>query len=182
MKTKLILLFALLVSVVCAQTPSGEIEVGALGRGGTWKFNPGAEFPGAKGMFETRIDGGRPVGVLTFDFSEGGKYVAAFTAMKLPSGYGEIRFRAKSEATDRLAVRLVDATNQVHQFGLAYSNKGEWQDLRVELTGKKSPHFFGGANDGRIHYPIKYFWLLAHRPTKEPVYGEVLLTDVKALP
>jgi len=182
MKTKIIILFTALVSLVCAQAPRGEIELGTLGRGGSWKFNAGPEFPGAEGVLDFQVVAGRAAGVVTFDFTKGGNYVAAFTGVNVPEGYSEIRFRAKSDGTDRMAVRLRDSSGQYHQFGISYSNKGDWQDFRVPLDGKKSPLYFHGAKDGRIYFPITQVWILINRPTKEPKYGEVVFSEVKALP
>ncbi|WP_269524543.1 hypothetical protein [Coraliomargarita parva] len=142
-----------------------------------WVINRGKEFPpGGQGVMTLKNENETQVGVFDFSFEEGGAYVGARTSIKIPEGYSELRFKAQSESIVRLGVRLVDATNQVHQFRLHYSQVGDWQAMRVELTGK-TPKHFGGAKDGLIHYPIKALEFDVGRSKEQGPKGSISLTN-----
>lgn len=182
MKIKTLLLFPVAAAIACAQTALKEIELGTLGQGGSWAVNLGAEFPGAQGGLTAKVEAGRAVGVVNFDFSAGGNYVAAVSKVDVPAGYSELRLKVKSDNAGRLALRLRDASGQYHQFGLSHAGGGEWQSLRQPLTLGKSPLYFQGAADGIIHFPITQLWLLVNRPAGEVKSGELVFSDVRALP
>jgi hypothetical protein len=56
-------------------------------------------------------------------------------------------------------MRLVDSTGQTFQPDGAKLNFTDWRYMEFNLTGQRSGHW-GGADDGKIHYPIKLETLL----------------------
>ena len=163
--------------LILAPTTFAETDLELFTPGKKWSFSNGAEFPpGGQGGFALEEVDGQPVGVLAFDFTDGGTYVAASTKTNIPEGYGEIRFDVKSPSPMALGIRLVDSTGQMHQTELPYTDAGDWQTLRVDLLRKAGTRF-GGANDGVLHFPITGVSILVNRRgASEP--GDLLLKNL----
>jgi hypothetical protein len=140
-----------------------------------WSFNDGREFPGATGSFDLKPAGEKPLGTLHYDFTKGGAYVAAQTHATIENGADEFRIAAKSSQAMRMSVRLVDATGQCHQYVESCSGTGDWETLRVVLTKGDSEHW-GGANDGKMHFPVKEISICVNKPSKE-MKGTVEFSD-----
>lgn len=119
-----------------------------------WIFIDGAEFPGAEGSVSGDESDGREMIAVNYDFSGGGNYVEIETKESVSEGFAELRFEARSDQNQTVVVRLVDSTDQTHQYALKYTNPSEWQNLRVELSEQATDHYYG-ADDGILHYPIK---------------------------
>lgn len=165
----LVPLLAILLSVQigtgpCQGQSRGNVDLELAGR--PWTFNNGPEFhPGGSGSVSVKNEEEQETVQLAFDFSAGGTYVAARTDAQITEGFAQLRFRARADQALKLAFRLVDATGQIHQTSLAYSDAGEWQVFRVDLT-RPGDHF-GGSNDGMIHYPIQALEICVEK-TSEP--------------
>jgi hypothetical protein len=171
-----LLVIALALSSPGLFATENETDLEIFSPGVKWRFSNGGEFPpGGRGSFSLQDVDGQPTGVLEFDFTSGGTYVAALTKTNIPEGSSEIRFEAKTDSVMALGIRLVDSTGQTHQTELPYTHSGEWQSFRVDLQ-RRAGIRFGGANDGIIYFPITSVWILVnHRGTSEP--GEVLLRN-----
>lgn len=160
------------------QEPSTDLP---LFSGTQWSTNLGTEFPGAKGSYELGSKDGKPFGKLTYDFSDGGGYVAAYTTVNIPDDIKEIRFSVKGEATARVLVRLMDSTGQVHQYVLPYSDPGNLQTLKIDLAIKPPASFFG-AKDHVIHFPVTQLWLGVNKDKTASVQtGNVEFSGLKVL-
>lgn len=173
MKNPLRLLFAAIAACVFAGSvvgqdaaKSGQITLTEDDR--SWRLSRGDEFPGAKGRVEPRPDGDKWVAALQYDLSEGGRYVAAFAHVRIEDGVRELRVKVRSDEQRQLTLRIVDASGQAHQTGATYSDVGKWQELRVSLAGFKAPLHWGGAKDGRLHFPLRNFWICAGHPSRDP--------------
>ncbi len=119
-----------------------------------WKFIDGAEFPGATGSVSDGTTNDRETIEVNYDFSGGGEYVEIEFAETVPEGFTEFRFEARSDRDQTLVVRLIDDTEQTHQYRVPFTKPSEWQNLRVDFSEPATDYFFG-AEDGIIHYPIK---------------------------
>lgn len=147
-----------------------------------WEFHLGAEFPGAAGELSQREIEGRPGGVIRYDFTAGGVYVAVCVPeLDIPDAYTELRLRVRSASPQKLALRLADSTWQYHQIPVPYTRPGEWQTLRVPFAPLRSSFHYGGANDGALHFPLKQVWLVVDKPASAPS-GEISFTDLEAIP
>lgn len=78
-----------------------------------------------------------------------------------------------------LYIDLKDATGQIHGYVLGYMKAAGWQ--RMELVIGAPLHHRGGANDGRLHYPLRFDRLIFRRyygRGQHPCEGEVCLQDL----
>lgn len=179
------LLFAgamlLCTAAAIAQPDSPYTDLGAFS-GPQWNFTSGQEFPGASGAFTCATIEQKKAGKLTYDFTQGGLYVGATSVLRIESGFEEIRFRVKSNETQRIMVRLFDTTGQCHQHTLSYADEGEWQLLRIVLKGRAAT-VFGGAHDGKIHYPVTRLLLAVEKSgtAGRPTSGEICFADLRLL-
>ncbi|WP_043583118.1 hypothetical protein [Geminisphaera colitermitum] len=146
---------------------------------GTWKFFNGREFPGANGKLNLATEADQTTATISYDFSGGGLYVCAQTKTEIPVGTGEIRIRVKSEEPGPVSLRLVDSTGQKLSIMTTYTQAGEWQVLRFPLSGKI--RHFGGANDGKIHFPVTSLSLLVHKSSRIEPSGTLSFTNFQLL-
>lgn len=144
-----------------------------------WNFSSGSEFPGASGSFKVVEEEGKKAGLLSFDFTKGGLYVSATSSIEIPSGQEELRFRVKSRDWQRIMIRLIDSTGQCHQYEVPYADEGDWQLLRINLQSQAGLSF-GGANDKKIHYPVKRLTLAVNH-SGPSTSGDVLFADFMLL-
>lgn len=149
-----------------------ESDLKLFAAGSKWVFIDGREFPGAAGSFALAADADVPAGALSYDFSKGGAYVAAHTHTTILNDAAELRVGAKSTRNAKITVRLIDATGQCHQYPRACTGSGSWETLRVALNQKASEHW-GGANDGKMHFPIRDISLGVGKPGEVPLTGTV---------
>jgi hypothetical protein len=153
----------------------GERPLGLLDKGAHWGFSNGQEFPGATGSLEQGTDGDKPVINLSYDFTKGGAYVAALSEISIPDTAAEIRIPAKSPRGLGLSIQLIDRTGQCHQFVRSVAGTGEWEAVRLAMDQKASEHW-GGANDGKLHFPIRKMAINVRKPAGEPA-GKVEFGD-----
>ncbi len=162
-----------LFATAAAQAADPRTPLDLLGH--PWSFSAGSEFPGARGSFAVAVEDGQPVGKLAYDFTQGGLYVAGVSAVDIPGGAEELRFRVRSEAWQKIGVRLFDATGQCHQYEVPYADEGDWQLLRVDLASKATMTF-GGAKDAKMHFPARKISLAVNHSDSSPT-GTVLFAD-----
>lgn len=154
----------------------------------SWNFTNGQEFPGARGSFEVDPSGGRNGtggGRLRGDFSGGGNYVGAW--MNLPGRAGgdlqEIRLWVRSETARRIMVRLGDASGQCLQRSYPFVPSPEGQEFAIRVAGFNGAEHWGGANDGRVRFPVKGFGIHVVRDgfAGGAKAGEIRIDDVRAV-
>ncbi|WP_309386415.1 hypothetical protein [Cerasicoccus frondis] len=129
----------------------------------TWKFNAGPEFPGAEGS----VDSSQRGLALSYDFSEGGKYVSVDSRVDLSPDDKELRFKAEADRPLRLAVRFIDSSGQTFQCAMPYVTPNVPQPFRVDLSSIDKSKSWGGAKDGKVHYPIKTIRICLNAPSEE---------------
>ncbi|AHF91673.1 hypothetical protein OPIT5_17065 [Opitutaceae bacterium TAV5] len=174
---------------LAAATPTSPLPSLGLPAEGKWNFHNGPEYPGAKGKVTLAANTDpaladdplvQTLATLSYDFTNGGRYVAAHTPTDIPDGTEEIRVRVTSAAAGPVSIRITDATGQTLTLQTAYTQEGEWQTLRFPLTGKIKNHF-GGKNDGNIHFPIKKLALLVHKGGRATPAGSLTFTKFTLL-
>ena len=131
---------------------------------------------GGTGDFTLGQDGQKPIGIFKFDYSTGGQYMLVTAATNIPDTVSAVTFNARSSIAQKITIRLMDQTDQVHQFKSAVTGSGNWEPIRIPL-GKKLEHW-GGANDGEIHYPIKAISLSLPAPAGDTKTGKVEFADL----
>lgn len=146
-----------------------------------WTFFNGQEFPGATGSFALASDSDKQVGEIGYDFTKGGNYVSAETSIAVSDRAAELRFGVRADRALGLSVRLIDHTGQCHQFAKAYSGTGSWETIRVAFDRPASEHW-GGANDGKLHFPIKTICFCVGKPSGKPLSGKAEFADALIVP
>lgn len=151
---------------------------------GKWTFYNGAEYPGATGSLSETTGLSGKAGKLTYNFSCGGtswtaqagRQCGKYVAMTLPKVPSTLTFDATDvptvafdvrnlQGTAAPTLRVIDSTGQTLQFKgmtarpLENASGANWQ--RVQVPVGNSTNFWGGANDGVLHLPIKQVALLA---------------------
>jgi hypothetical protein len=149
---------AFLASPVCAAEQSHELLLFDF-EAADGTLNLGREFPGAEGQFTITTEAahdGMHGGRLSFDLTQGA-YVAWVLYMPTPlvEGAQSLSVWVRTDVPGRrIHCKTHDATNQEHIRHSAALPAGEWQRLSFEIE-KINAHW-GGANDGKIHWPISY--------------------------
>ncbi len=80
--------------------------------------------------------------------------------------------------SDRMLLRVADATGQTFQTGSALKTRDGWE--LVELSLQSPVGHWGGANDGVIHPPLRWTSYYLQDPAKAASKGTTYLTGVVA--
>jgi hypothetical protein len=188
MNTKLPGIAACLCAFLLPAAPAGADELIEDFEGpdaaSRWTFSNGPEFPGADGQLRVLAaegEGGSAGGVLSFDFTGGGSYVAALRTLEAPVACQGISFSLKGYVHgSRGVVRLVDETGQTHQTSFPLRpDAGEWVAY-VVLTGGDEAHW-GGADDGVFHGGLAGLAILVDRGLGHHATGSVAFDNVWAV-
>ncbi|MAX23097.1 MAG: hypothetical protein CMJ19_01220 [Phycisphaeraceae bacterium] len=136
-----------------------------------WKFikNTG------EGSFTVAKDAdGTPIGVAHFDFTNPGTkstpYVISLVKVNIPSG-DAITLNARTALAQKLTFRVSDSTGQTLQYKTSLQGGRDWETIRIPLN-RKLEHW-GGANDGKVHFPITSISMNIPRSQKEQLAGKV---------
>lgn len=146
---------------------------------GGWSFSNGPEWPGARGTLEWRPDAGRSgdgAAVLSYDFAEGGHYVAAIAPLPAGPAVRAVRLWLHKPAANLLIFRAVDADGEAFQKNVRYHYPG-WQQLEIELGGWE----FSWGGDGRFAPPPREFHILVENDGGTTT-GTLRIDDVQWLP
>ena len=145
--------------------------------GTPWKFlkNTG------QGSFTLDADAdGTPIGAMHYDFSKSKSrstpYVLAQAPIDVAEGALAVEICARSPISQQLTFRLVDSTGQKHQFKQRIDSAGQWETIRIPLTGRLE--HWGGANDGKIHFPVNSIVLCVPLPDEDSKTGKVEFAEV----
>lgn len=162
---------------VVVELPAGGIDLKVFDSGAKWEFvkNTG------EGTFELGKDAdGTEIGTLSYDFSKSTTgstpYVLASTPVSIPGG-AEIVLSVRTAARQKLTFRAVDSTGQTLQFKTKAKGTGLWESIRLPLD-KKLEHW-DGANDGKVHFPLKSLVFSVPQPADAKV-GKVEYTGAFA--
>ncbi|QDU59982.1 hypothetical protein Pan216_08190 [Planctomycetes bacterium Pan216] len=150
-----------------------------------WAFNPGHEYPGAKGGLEVTKDqtvSGHHALRLHGDFTGGGAYVGIrkrFENLDVKS-IDAIRMKLRSDTTKQFALRMVDGSGQTHQRkGIAFTPDGQWHDLIIRPEEVAGGEHWGGANDGKWHGSPRLVELMLNTRSHKDNKPELLLADIR---
>jgi hypothetical protein len=157
--------------------PGGALDLRVCEKNAQWEFmrNTG------QGSFTLgTAEDGKPIGTLKYDFtkskSRSTPYILAKTPINIDEGAIELRIHARSPIAQQLTFRFVDSTDQTHQLKGRIAGTEQWETICIPLT-RKLEHW-GGANDGQIHFPIKWLVFSLPLPGEDHKTGRVEYADV----
>jgi len=154
------------------ELPVGAADIEVFKPGTEWIFLKNT----AEGSFTLGVDdAGEPIGTMHYDFtnskSRSTPYVLAHAAVDIAEGAREVSLNARSTVAQNLTFRLVDSTDQTHQYKGRISGSGKWETIRIPLI-RRLEHW-GGAADGKIHFPIKQIVFSVPLPGEDTKAGQV---------
>jgi len=139
---------------------------------GAWRFDAGSEFPGAKGIL-AQDDGSV---VLKYDFSGGGRYVAAYCDLQTPLHLKAVHFTLKKALEVGITFRATDSADQCFRKPLSFEGVGE-RNVAVSMNNW-SGHW-GGANDGVFRSPVHTSGILVEAADLVNPQGEISIRNVR---
>ncbi|PQO25200.1 hypothetical protein C5Y96_25170 [Blastopirellula marina] len=158
-------------------------DVGEEGTG-TWQYNNGNEFPGAKGSLVI-IEGPRSdehALRLSADFSAGGRYVgvrSSFAQLDVKQSKS-IELQVRSDEVKEFSLRLVDSSDQTHQrHGIAMVADGQWHAMTIDPVQIAGGEHWGGANDGKWHGAVKLLEVMLNGRSSESPMMSLDLGDIR---
>ncbi len=79
-------------------------------------------------------------------------------------------------------MRLTDATGQVHQRKyVKFQGDGQWYAITIDPEKVAGGEHWGGANDGKLHQPVKSFSLMIRPDDKTgQIKPELYVSDIRA--
>lgn len=189
---------------VAGQTISA-FDVAAIDAVSSWSYYNGSEFPGASGALAETVGMSGKGAKLTYNLSCGkylwvvlpsgqscGRYVAmqlnklpgalTYSATDLPTVAFDVR---NLRATASPTLRVIDSTGQTHQFRTSarpLENHLGTQWSRVQVPVGTSTLHWGGANDGKLHQPIKAVSLMADEVALPSPSGDLEVDNLTYLP
>lgn len=151
-----------------------------------WQLNLGKEFPGATGAFDLVHVDDLPAARLTYDFTQGGRYVGIFHYRRIGPAFTEMRIRYRATTPGRLIVRLFDANGEVFQYDRAYASVPEWVDYRIVLAQSTRSYAEGanGTADKKIDFPLRGILLgtgLAPDKSEGKTQGEAFFSGIELI-
>ena len=157
-----------------AAEPVGVIDLNLCAPDAPWTFIPNT----GKGSVSlgTSSDG-KPALTIAYDFSasksKSTPYVMATCSAAIPEGATRLVFSARSPVAQQVTMRVTDATGQTLQNKARLRGTGAWEPLAMPLD-RKLEHW-DGANDGRVHFPVKSVVLSLPKPG-DTLSGQVEFT------
>ncbi|MCC7494725.1 MAG: beta-galactosidase [Fimbriimonadaceae bacterium] len=140
-----------------------------------WSFSPGGEFPGATGALRVEPSG---EAVLSFDFRNGGAYVAAYRTLDPPAPLTALRLELRQPEGATITFRATDSSGQTHQRSVRYDETG-WTPLAGSLLQGWTGHW-GGPDDGVVRPPFQQLGVLVEQTGLSQPVGEVRFRQVVA--
>ena len=148
---------------------------------GSWGYNNGNEFQGARGGLEPITDTGQSGLALTADFSAGGRYVGLRRKLGVDGVRRTqmVRFRVRTTDVTEFSVRFVDETGQCHQRGgLKLNTDGKWQTIELDPLKIAGGEHWAGANDGQWHGALSFLELMLNTRSSASKSMKLELTDL----
>lgn len=174
-----ILSVLLVVAPMCAIAMAQEKSAGKpeqkslnlFAKDATWRFGIGK--PGGAGSFDLGTDADKSIGTMKYDFTGGGDYIQATADVDI----AETKFfflKARTDVSHRVTLRMTDSSGQTLQYKVPIKS-GDWVQITIPFA-KKAEHW-GGANDGKVHFPIEKISLSVPVPQGETKTGHMDFAD-----
>lgn len=149
-----------------------DTDLKLFDKGASWKLTKNG---GSDGTFEIAAEGEVTVGVMAYDFTNRSQtkpsVLVAASSTAIAEGTDSVALNARTSRPLMLTIRFVDDTGQTHQHKTKLKGSGDWELVRISLTRKFET--WGGADDGKIHFPIKQVKLALLAPKDDPPTGKI---------
>jgi hypothetical protein len=87
---------------------------------------------------------------------KGQAWETASRTLEVPHEFKQVRFWVRSTDASGLTWRLIDETGQTHQQRPKFPADGQWHQITINtFTAGEGYQRFGGAADGRFHWPAQ---------------------------
>jgi hypothetical protein len=91
-----------------------------------------------------------------------------------------MRFQLRTTDIKVMTMRVSDASGQEHLYRRGITPQDAWQTLEFKKLEGEMEHW-GGAKDGKMHWPIKAFTILLERGNlvSQAPTGSLLISQVE---
>lgn len=121
-----------------------------------------------------KSEDGEPIGIVQFDFtnanSKSTPYIIVIKKLNITSA-DAISLDARTELPQQLTFRVSDTTDQTLQFKTRLKGGNQWETIQFPLN-RKLEHW-GGANDGKVHFPVTSLSMNVPRTQTDKLAGKV---------
>jgi len=148
-----------------------------------WDLFLGKEFKGAKGSLEVVKENGEYCLKLAADFTEGGAYIDAGKSLGFlnTDAIKTVFLKLKSNNAKSFSLRIIDSSGQVFQKkGLKLTPDGKWYDFSIKIDDFNGAEHWSGANDGKVHQPLKNIRILLTTYSSEDKKPVLFIKEIKA--
>ncbi|MBN2344593.1 MAG: hypothetical protein JXX29_03625 [Deltaproteobacteria bacterium] len=149
-----------------------------------WTFFNGGEFPGAMGSIAVGQGMEGQGAVLTYDFTQGGRYVQISRTLQNVSAEDTLLMYIQADILTQLTFRVTDATGQTIQYrpNLTFEAIAceTWCPLLFSSNTTRLD-YWGGAEDGVLHDSIVSFAILASISDYAPLAGDIGIDNLQRL-
>lgn len=127
--------------------------------------NDVSDFTGPIVHDATAQKGGAASGRIDADFSQpGDPWVTVGKAIEIKNELKSVSLWVKSADFTGLTIRFVDSTGQNHQQRPTFAADGQWHEIVINtLDAGVGYEKFGGANDGKFHWPVTGLAIIAEK-------------------
>lgn len=141
-----------------------------------WTFSSGPEYPGATGSLKWRGDAGHEgdgCAALSYDFCNGGNYVAAIVPAPAGRDVTAVRMWVKKPSPHLMIFRATDSKGETFQKNFRYHYVG-WQQIEIEI----GRWIFSWGGDGTFQAPARELHILIENDGGDTT-GTVLIDDLQ---
>src|SRR5205823_1185194 len=109
-------------------------------------------------------------------------YVSSGRSLPPGADVKEVRFWLKTDSAVQLGIRVGDGSDQCHQNPITLASTREWQEVVLTFEKLAGGEHWGGANDGKLHRPVRSFHLCVSVQTFAGAKsGQVWIDDVEGI-
>lgn len=160
--------------LLCAcSAPAGKVLLDTCSDRTGWGFANGGEFPGATGKLAAG-----PQLQLHYDFTEGGRYVAASCPSRIPEAAESLFLKVRPSQKCRISLRLADAADRMFQLP-SREIDGETV-LEINASNSWGSIWGGSGKHTAPIRPWKRLQLLVERNDALPLQGVIQLEELAA--
>jgi hypothetical protein len=139
-------------------------------------------FKGKMARDAAEAKSGKAAAKMEADFAKAGPWITATKPLEFANEIKQLRFYVRSGDAKGLTLRLVDFTGQNHQQRPTFPPDGQWHLITIStFDSGQGYEKFGGAADGRFHWPAKSISFIFEKGNVAPkTQGTLWIDGVEA--